>query len=64
MHAFAGGFEGRSHDGENIGRFYPGSLGDYFSDDSGLVYDSGNRPEMASLGREPPGLKPYPAQRV
>lgn len=27
--------------GENIGRFYPGSPGDYFSADSGLVYDSG-----------------------
>jgi hypothetical protein len=34
VHALAGGFEGRSHDGENIGLFYPGSLGDYFSNDS------------------------------
>jgi hypothetical protein len=40
MHSFAGCFEARCHDGENIRRFYPGSLGDYFSGDSELVYDS------------------------
>ena len=41
MHALAEGLKGRSHDPENIRRFYPGSLGQYFSRDSGLVYDSG-----------------------
>jgi hypothetical protein len=39
--AFAGGLKDRSGHGENIGRFYPGSLGQYFLRDSGLVYDSG-----------------------
>ena len=29
---------------ENIRRFYPGSLADYFWRDSGLVYDSGTLP--------------------
>src|ERR1700738_285420 len=41
MHARAGGLKGRSHDPQNIRRFYPGSLDQYFSRDSGLVYDSG-----------------------
>jgi hypothetical protein len=54
MHSLAGCFEGGSHDGENIGRFYPGSLGDYFSEDSGLVYDSG------TLGPK----RPKPASRI
>jgi hypothetical protein len=40
VHSLAGGFAGRSHDHENIGRFYLESLGRYFSPDSGLVYDS------------------------
>jgi hypothetical protein len=39
VHALQRGFEGRSH-GENIGRFWRWSLGQYFSPDSGLVYDS------------------------
>jgi hypothetical protein len=30
----------------NIGRFYRGSLGLYFSQDSGLVYDSGTGPKQ------------------
>src|SRR5260370_19091094 len=71
MHSLAGGFEGRSHDGENIGRFYPGSLGDYFSPDSGLVYDSGPCPSHSGPathprvnGRRPGGLKPGRAGRV
>jgi hypothetical protein len=38
--AFAGGLKDRSGHGENIGRFYPESLGQYFLLDSGLVYDS------------------------
>lgn len=29
-HSLAGCFEGRSHDGQNIRRFYASSLGDYF----------------------------------
>jgi hypothetical protein len=33
---------------ENIGRFYPGSPGVYFSPDSGLVYDSGTPGPKAS----------------
>ena len=33
-------FVSRSHDAENIRRFYPGSLGDYFRGDSAIVYDS------------------------
>jgi len=45
MDALAGCFEGRSHAGENIGRFYQKSLGQYFSRDSGLVYDSGTQRE-------------------
>lgn len=40
MHSLAGCFDGRSHDDENIRRFYPESLGQYFFRDSGLVYDS------------------------
>ena len=75
MHSLAGCFEGGSHDGENIGRFYPGSLGDYFSGDSGLVYDSGTLgPETAQSrdsdphsrvnGRRPGGLKPCRVGRV
>ena len=45
MDALAGGLEDRSHGGENIGRFYQKSLGQYFFRDSGLVYDSGTQPE-------------------
>src|SRR5664279_3655294 len=45
MDALAGGLEDRSHDGENIGRFYQKSLGQCFFQDSGLVYDSGTQPE-------------------
>jgi hypothetical protein len=37
-------FEGCSHHSQNIQRFYPGSLGDYFHLDSGVVYDSGTSP--------------------
>jgi hypothetical protein len=52
VHSLAGGFEGRSHRAENIGRFWSGSLAGYFSPDSGLVYDSpiqaGNRPADVS----------------
>jgi hypothetical protein len=44
MHLFTGDFEVRSHK-ENIRRFYFRSLADYFSPDSGLVYDSGTRGE-------------------
>ena len=44
MHALAEGVEGRSHDRENIRRFYPGSLGNYFFGDSGLIYDSKGLP--------------------
>src|SRR3979409_2408092 len=40
VHSLAGGFAGRSHTHENMGRFYLKSLGRYFSPDSGLVYDS------------------------
>jgi hypothetical protein len=61
VHSLAGCFEGRSHDGENIRRFYPASLADYFWGDSGLVYDSGTCPShlgaathAPSLAREPP----------
>ena len=74
MHSPRRGFEGRSHDGQNIGRFYPRSLGDYFSGDSGLVYDSRIQPETppgpvvpSSLRREAPvlaGPKPYAAGNV
>jgi hypothetical protein len=75
LHSFAGGFEDRSHRGENIGRFWSGSLARYFSPDSGLVYDSGIqagngawRPRASiSLGCEKPApavLKPYPVRRV
>jgi hypothetical protein len=75
VHPLAGGFEGRSHHGENIGRFWFGSLARYFSPDSGLVYDSGipagngaGRPRArVSLGCEAPlpaALKPQPVRRV
>ena len=69
------GFEGRSHRGKNIGRFWPGSLARYFSPDSGLVYDSGiqagngarrPRPRL-SLACDVPApatLKPHPVRRV
>jgi hypothetical protein len=40
---------------ENIGRFYPGSPGVYFSPDSGLVYDSGTPGQ-----RRPNNLCPPP----
>jgi len=36
---------------ENIGRFYPESLGQYFSPDSGLVYDSGSCSETRGFYR-------------
>jgi hypothetical protein len=49
VHSLAGGFAGRSHDDENIGRFYPKSLGRYFSPDSGLVYDSARALKSSSL---------------
>jgi len=52
VHPLDGGIEGRSHDDENIGRFWSGSLARYFSGDSGLVYDSGTpgfRAETASI---------------
>jgi hypothetical protein len=39
--AFTGGLKDRSRHGQNIGRFYPGSLDLYFCEDSELVYDSG-----------------------
>src|SRR3981189_2956908 len=72
MHSLAAGFECRSHDGKNIGRFYRRSLARYFSPDSGLVYDSGTppkwpRPRFTHLrvnGRRPRGLKPYSLRRV
>jgi hypothetical protein len=48
---FAGGLEARSAHGENIGRFYPVSLGQYFFRDSGLVYDSGTPSENATNPR-------------
>jgi len=35
--------------GGNIGRFWPGSLGDYFLADSGLVYDSGTPGKIGPL---------------
>jgi hypothetical protein len=56
MHLLAGGFEGRSHDGENIRRFYPGSLGDYFFGDSGLVYDSRQRAGNGAFGGPDPAV--------
>jgi hypothetical protein len=59
MHARAGGLKGRSHDLKNIGRFYPGSLGQYFSPDSGLVYDSGTLDLKGAKSQRiglPPGL--------
>jgi hypothetical protein len=43
VYLLIGGFEGRSHWGENIRRFYLGSLADYFWRNSGLVYDSAKR---------------------
>jgi hypothetical protein len=64
VHALERGFEAGSHHGENIGRFWPGSLGQYFSPDSGLVYDSGTpanaacpagRPSPACDTAAPPG---------
>jgi hypothetical protein len=68
MHSLAGCFEGRSHDGQNILRFYSESLGDYFSLDSGLVYDSGTpvadreiQPETAEKGDFKPSIAHEPA---
>ena len=54
--SLTGGFVGRSHNGQNIRRFYPGSLRDYFCQDSGLVYDSGPLPVTS----EPRGSLPHP----
>jgi hypothetical protein len=74
MDSLAGGFEGRAHDGENIGRFWAMSLAGYFSPDSGLVYDSGTQAQNGPIPdsdshrrvncRRPAGLKPYPIPRV
>jgi hypothetical protein len=62
MHSIPGCSKGRLHDGGNIRRFYPESLGYYFSVDSELVYDSGAAKQsrsQASRAREPAaaGLK-------
>ena len=70
MDALAGGLEDRSHGGENIGRFYQKSLGQYFFRDSGLVYDSETQPEwrlfcpIPAATVRPGPLKPKPALRV
>jgi hypothetical protein len=40
MHPLAGALQNESHGPQNIERFWPASLGHYFPDDSGLVYDS------------------------
>ena len=37
---------------QNIRRFYPGSLADYFCGDSGLVYDSGTPAKTLAPGGE------------
>jgi hypothetical protein len=62
MHSLSGCSKGRLHHGENIRRFYPESLGYYFSGDSELVYDSGALTQVSEPGsraREPTaaGLK-------
>jgi hypothetical protein len=62
MHSLSGCSKGRLHHGENIRRFYPESLGYYFSGDSELVYDSGASTQVSEPGsraREPTaaGLK-------
>jgi hypothetical protein len=66
MHPSAGALQNESHGPQNIERFWQASLGDYFSGDSGLVYDSvgaGEQPgprrwilSLPSFAREPPGL--------
>ncbi len=75
MHPLAGALQNESHGPQNIERFWPESLGDYFPGDSGLVYDSvggGNRrvrdvssclsPHLRVNRR--PRLKPYRIGRV
>jgi hypothetical protein len=75
MQPLARALQNESHGPQNIERFWPESLGHYFSGDSGLVYDSvgggepaGPRRQLLSLpsfARErPPRLKPYRIERV
>ena len=45
----AGGLQDRSGHRQNIGQFSPRSLGQYFSPDSGLVYNSDNGVETIPL---------------
>jgi hypothetical protein len=47
LDALERGFEGGFHHGESIRRFWRRSLGQYFSPDSGLVYDSGTAADAA-----------------
>jgi hypothetical protein len=53
VHALERDFGGGFHHGESIGRFWRGSPGQYFSTDSGLVYDSGIPANAAWLARRP-----------
>ena len=62
MHAFAGGLQDRFHDPQNIRRFYPVSLGQYFSGDSGLVYDSGTPTRKAANPSESVGSPASPGR--
>jgi hypothetical protein len=54
---FAGSLEDRSGHGENIGRFYPGSLDLYFLGDSGLVYDSGTADRDSGIPAKRPRIR-------
>jgi hypothetical protein len=61
MHSLSGCSKGRLHHGENIRRFYPESLGYYFSGDSELVYDSGASTQVSEPGsraHEPTAARP------
>ncbi len=53
VHSLAGGFEGRSHHGENIRRFWSGSLAQYFRPIQDSFTTQGFKPEMAPGGRGP-----------
>jgi len=76
MHPLAGALQNESHGPQNIERFWQASLGDYFSGDSGLVYDSVGGGEQAGFAtldpvsalrlrvNRRPRLKPYRIGRV
>jgi hypothetical protein len=59
MHPLAGALQNESHGPQNIERFWPASLGDYFPGDSGLVYDSVGGGEQADPRRQLLSLSPH-----